>query len=584
MSYEKKSIVINVGAHSTVVGFSDTELPICIIPSTYMKSKKNEEEEEQYIFDKYDMLQIASDDTMNDKYDVFTLVDNNGLPYNWEGLERQWSYIFQDRLKCDPCEYPLAVSIPMIVKNTHLRVIMERYMKLAFEKFNIPIIQFILEPLATTFAMGKKTALVIDVGFNGCKVTPVFDGVVIKQGITKNKFGGAFLDYLINDFMNKKVKKVESGPHGDDDGDIVMDGGEGEAEAKEDVKTAVQIWYESNTWIQDFKSSILQVCDKDLNELQRYYQEQEQMYIKQQEQMKQLGGTGIVTGAVPAFNSNLVNVTNNPLIQKKNYLFKPLNKTLILNQKECLDLTENLFKPNLISDKFSKEDGLSEIISKSIKKTAATISNNNDIENDKKKKKNDGNEMNNSSKSNGNSSNSGSSNVNNVIRTIGASIIIPPKLVGSTSSNTSNNKIKLDMDQSRFFHDEMSSLYNDIIHQDTNNSGNTSNSNPMVTPEHVYSSLLTNVIIMGSTSLTNGMEQRIIQELSIRFPQYKLITFANQHLIDRQLQNWISCCTMANLPTWELGRWYSQEEYYLSQEKTTSNPNPNLNPIESTTT
>lgn len=538
MSYEKKSIVINVGAHSTIAGFSNTELPSCVLPSSYMQNKKQPDE---YIFDKYEMLQVASpkhDEWNKNDYEVFTLVDNNGLPYNWTGIGEQWEYIFAHKLKCCPEEYPLTIVIPIISKTTQLRVIMERYMELAFEKFHSPIIQFILEPLATTLSMGKKNALVIDIGFNGCKVTPVYDGIVVKNGITRNKFGGSFLDYIVDDFIAKKVDAEVEGQ------DVDMD------------KDAIDAWWCSNTWIQDFKQSMLQVCDKDLSELERYYQEQETMYLKQQEQMKQLGGSGIVTGTVPAFNSNVVNMTNNPLTQQKNYLYKPMKKTLKLNQREILNLTEYLFKPHLLSSKFSKDEGLSEIVSKSIKKTAATIGSGKgkDIDGkaDELVNSADATTNNNNNNTSTNNNNSSSSS-NNTIRTVGASVIIPPKLTvnredSKTGGNGSNNRYD------HYFDDSSFSL------QGSNDSGSTTR-----TPELIYSSLLTNVIITGATSLIYGMEQRIIQELSIRFPQYKLITFANQYMMDRSLQNWTSGVTMSNLPTWELGRWYSHEEWEMAQ-------------------
>lgn len=541
MSSEKKCIVISIGSRSTIVGFSDRELPTCILPSTYMQNKNNLNE---YIFDKYEMLQISSsrnNTASKNDYEVFTLVNENGIPYNWTALEKQWDYIFKQKLQCDPKEYPMVISIPMISKTIQLRILMEKYMELAFEKFDVPIIQFLLEPLATTLSMGKKNALVIDIGFNGCKITPVIDGIVVKNGVTKNKYGGAFLDYVISKFLDQKVRNSNENINTN-------------LEPKE--KTPIEIWWESNTCIEDFKMSMLQVCDKDLQDLERYYREQEQMYLKQQEQMKQLGGTGIVTGTVPAFNSNIINMTNNPLTQNKNYLYKPLNKTLRLTQKEILSISEYLFKPNLFSETFPQDDGLSEIVSKCVKKTAATICNstNNNTDGDNTNTDKNG-EI-----SSNNHKNVGVNPNNTMIRTIGSSLIIPPKPT-SDGTNSNRNSGLNRFDNNTNFSDGFPSSIQ------IGNSGNSLTT----TPEHIYSSLLTNVIITGSTSLINGMEQRIIQELSIRFPQYKLITFANQYTMDRQLQGWISCCTMANLPTWELGRWYSQEEWISAQNSSNTN-------------
>ncbi|SCU83571.1 LAFA_0D04390g1_1 [Lachancea sp. 'fantastica'] len=78
--------------------------------------------------------------------------------------------------------------------------------------------------------------------------------------------------------------------------------------------------------------------------------------------------------------------------------------------------------------------------------------------------------------------------------------------------------------------------------------------------EQIHTALLTNIIITGSSSLIAGLEQRIVNDLSYQFPQYKLSSFANPLVIDRKLQSWHGGVTMANLPSWDLGEWVSRKD------------------------
>ncbi|CAI6821315.1 AAC_HP2_G0054650.mRNA.1.CDS.1 [Saccharomyces cerevisiae] len=460
MTLNRKCVVIHNGSHRTVAGFSNVELPQCIIPSSYIK-RTDEGGEAEFIFGTYNMIDAAAEKRNGDE--VYTLVDSQGLPYNWDALEMQWRYLYDTQLKVSPEELPLVITMPATNGKPDM-AILERYYELAFDKLNVPVFQIVIEPLAIALSMGKSSAFVIDIGASGCNVTPIIDGIVVKNAVVRSKFGGDFLDFQVHERLAPLIKE-------ENDMENMAD----------EQKRSTDVWYEASTWIQQFKSTMLQVSEKDLFELERYYKEQADIYAKQQEQLKQMDQQLQYTA--------LTGSPNNPLVQKKNFLFKPLNKTLTLDLKECYQFAEYLFKPQLISDKFSPEDGLGPQMAKSVKKAGASI---------------------NSMKANTSTN---------------------PNGLGTSHINTNVG--------------------------DNNSTASSSN----ISPEQVYSLLLTNVIITGSTSLIEGMEQRIIKELSIRFPQYKLTTFANQVMMDRKIQGWLGALTMANLPSWSLGKWYSKEDY-----------------------
>lgn len=448
----RKCVAIHNGSFSTVAGFSNMELPQCIIPSSYIKRDKDE----SYIFGTFEMLDEAEKNEVGSN--VYTIIDSRGLPYNWEVLEAQWRYIYKTHLKIAPEELPLVISVPASSGDLDIKVL-ESYFELAFTKLNVPVLQIVIEPLAITLSMGKSSALVVDIGSKGCKVTPIIDGTVVKSGVMKSKYGGDFLDFEINETLK---------------------------ETRADGENSCKMWLNSNTWIQQFKSTMLQVSDKNLVELERYYEEQQLQLQSQQ-----------------GYQQYMVN----PLAQKKNFLYKPKQKTITLELKDCYKISEYLFQPNLASDKFSIHDGISELMSKSIKKAGAAVS-----------------------------------SMGTIGGGVGASVIVNERSINNNNINTN-------------------------AHQNNASSTNGSMATTAganvngITPEQVYSMLLTNVIVTGSTSLINGMEQRIINELSIRFPQYKLTTYANQIMMDRKIQSWIAMSSIANLPNWDLGKWYSQQDY-----------------------
>lgn len=460
----KKCVVIHNGSWQTIAGFSNRETPECIIPSSYIQ-RNDQDNSQQQIFGTFEMLDEAEKNDPNSN--VYTIIDSRGLPYNWEALESQWRYIYEKQLKVDPSELPLMISVPASSSEIDVKIV-QKYFELAFEKLKIPTLQIVVEPLAVALSMSKSSALVIDIGARECKVTPIIDGTVVKSGVIKSKFAGDFLDFQLTEFLKDKIPPAQS---------------------------SSQMWHSSQTWIHEFKNTMLQVCDRNLVELQRLHQDQ----------------------ASQPHPVGFQQFTPNALSQSKNFLLKSpfaQTQTISLQIQDCLKLSEYLFQPNLAHPDFPSADGLCELISKSIRKTGATVS------------------------SLGTPSGGGN----------GASLTLNEKGGASYASMGGSSAAK-----------------------NTGNPASTNASNPAtsasnppasgISSEQVYSILLTNVIITGSTSLLQGMEQRIVNELSIRFPHYKLTTYANQIRMDRKIQSWIATTSMSNLPTWELGKWFSAADY-----------------------
>lgn len=210
--------------------------------------------------------------------EVYTLMDSQGLPYNWEALELQWRYMYETQLKVSPEELPLVITMPATNGKPDMSIL-ERYYELAFDKLKVPVFQIVIEPLAIALSMGKSSAFVIDMGASGCNVTPIIDGIVVKNAVVRSKFGGDFLDYQVHEKLAPMIKE-------ENDMENMAD----------EEKSSTDVWHEANTWIQQFKSTMLQVSEKDLIELERYYKEQAEIFARQQGAVEADGPTTPVHG------------------------------------------------------------------------------------------------------------------------------------------------------------------------------------------------------------------------------------------------------------------------------------------------
>eukprot|EP00537_Pseudo-nitzschia_pungens_P018027 CAMPEP_0172400860 /NCGR_PEP_ID=MMETSP1061-20121228/47779_1 /TAXON_ID=37318 /ORGANISM="Pseudo-nitzschia pungens, Strain cf. pungens" /LENGTH=588 /DNA_ID=CAMNT_0013134287 /DNA_START=109 /DNA_END=1875 /DNA_ORIENTATION=+ len=67
-------------------------------------------------------------------------------------------------------------------------------------------------PMLAAFSMGRQTALVVDIGAGGCRVTPVVDGLILKQSQRRNGRGGDWLgDVTWRALLEEKRRECEEG-------------------------------------------------------------------------------------------------------------------------------------------------------------------------------------------------------------------------------------------------------------------------------------------------------------------------------------------------------------------------------------
>jgi Actin and related proteins len=76
--------------------------------------------------------------------------------------------------------------------------------ELLFEKHALPAVFLAKNPVLTSFASGRATALVVDCGGGGTSVTAVHDGYALKQASARSPLGGDAITDIVLKYLEKK--------------------------------------------------------------------------------------------------------------------------------------------------------------------------------------------------------------------------------------------------------------------------------------------------------------------------------------------------------------------------------------------
>ena len=63
--------------------------------------------------------------------------------------------------------------------------------------------------MCASFAMGRQTSLVVDVGHEGTRVTPIVDGIPLYHSQRTNRRGGAFLNSIQQHIIETTPKQEQ---------------------------------------------------------------------------------------------------------------------------------------------------------------------------------------------------------------------------------------------------------------------------------------------------------------------------------------------------------------------------------------
>lgn len=102
-----------------------------------------------------------------------------GVIEDWPAVERIVEAGLRDQMRLGSLEeHPLLISEPSWQSKENR----ERWTELAFEGWGAPAFYSVDKNVLTSFAVGKGTALVLDVGEDVASCMPIYDGFVIRKG------------------------------------------------------------------------------------------------------------------------------------------------------------------------------------------------------------------------------------------------------------------------------------------------------------------------------------------------------------------------------------------------------------------
>jgi actin-like protein 6A len=128
-----------------------------------------------------------------------------GALTHWEDVEQLWTYAFSDQaLGLESRETPVVATAPSDLDQKGLA----KYLELLYETLEIPSGYVLRKAVASSFAAGKTTSLVVDSGAQGTIATTVCEGFVLHKTATRTMLGGDVLDSEVLKYIESTANAV----------------------------------------------------------------------------------------------------------------------------------------------------------------------------------------------------------------------------------------------------------------------------------------------------------------------------------------------------------------------------------------
>jgi actin-related protein len=124
-------------------------------------------------------------------------------PHHQTEIEAIWNYTFDNKLRVDPSEYNVLFTEPP----NNPKDAREAIIRYAFETRQVAGAYIGLQPMLALYASGRTTGIVVDSGFGVTHVTPIFEGVVQKIGISRLELAGRDLTNLTAQLLRLQPEK-----------------------------------------------------------------------------------------------------------------------------------------------------------------------------------------------------------------------------------------------------------------------------------------------------------------------------------------------------------------------------------------
>ncbi|KAK1757363.1 actin-related protein 4, partial [Echria macrotheca] len=227
---EVSALVLDPGYCHTRAGFAGEEMPKQLVPSFYAHVDGHD------LFGDEVLIPRAN-------LEVRNYMNKDSVVEDWDAATKLWEHVLVKHLQparptppnknglnvsddgdvamdeadsaeqTDGLEKPLAEN-PLLMTEAPWNApkAREKAIELAMESWGCPAFWHSRTPVLASFAAGKATALVVDVGGANTSVTAIHDGMVLKRSIQRSPVGGLWLSSQIRAMWENSDPKVELVP------------------------------------------------------------------------------------------------------------------------------------------------------------------------------------------------------------------------------------------------------------------------------------------------------------------------------------------------------------------------------------
>lgn len=172
------SLVIEFGSSAVRAGWAGEEQPKLVVPSYVGK----------FIEQNGNVSYRVGDSLLNSvkvSQEIIQVISGSKI-LDWDCLKAIWSFIINSLGLDEQSIPPLLIVLPHDMQDVN------NIVDVAWS-YGHPAIFIAKTAVAATFAAGRHSALVVDIGAEGTRVTPVHDGYVLAAGVQSFEIGGKLL-------------------------------------------------------------------------------------------------------------------------------------------------------------------------------------------------------------------------------------------------------------------------------------------------------------------------------------------------------------------------------------------------------
>ena len=204
---EISAVVIDPGSYRTNIGYSGTDCPQSILPSSYGSYTNLDDSkckgDENTITNKTKKKPVFADQAIGlprQDYEIKRIVEN-GVVIDWDAAQEQWSWALENELYLKSTSgIPAFLTEPVWNSSTDRK----KSLEILLEAMEFEACYLAPTSTCVSFATGRSNCLVIDMGHDTCSVSPVLDGMTLSKSTRRNFFAGKYLNHLLEDYLKPR--------------------------------------------------------------------------------------------------------------------------------------------------------------------------------------------------------------------------------------------------------------------------------------------------------------------------------------------------------------------------------------------